>query len=222
MSWTFWIDRGGTFTDIVARTPDGRRITRKWLSVDPGQYDDAAVHGMRAMMGVAPGAPFPAHAVDAIKMGTTVATNALLERKGAPTVLAITAGFADALTIGTQHRPQLFALRIVRPPPLHAVTVEIAERVDADGAVLTPLDEPAAARDLQRAFDDGYRAIAIVLMHGDRHPGHERRLAALARRIGFTQVSASHEVSPLIKLVPRGDTTVCDAYLSPVLGGYVG
>jgi 5-oxoprolinase (ATP-hydrolysing) len=218
MQWRFWIDRGGTFTDIVARAPDGAIRTTKLLSENPDRYEDAAVEGIRRLTGIANG-PLPP--LD-VRIGTTVATNALLERKGEPVLLAITAGFRDALTIGYQERPDLFALRITLPEPLHADVVEIAERVTAEGEVLLALDAEAARRDLQLSYDRGLRAIAIVLMHGYRHAAHEVALAQIARIIGFTQISVSHEVGPLIKLIGRGDTTVVDAYLSPVIGAYVG
>ncbi|MDZ5650626.1 hydantoinase B/oxoprolinase family protein [Nitrospirillum sp. BR 11828] len=216
--WEFWVDRGGTFTDIVARRPDGRLLTAKLLSENPEQYQDAAVAGIRSLL--AAHADFPA-TIDAVKIGTTVATNALLERKGEPLVLAITRGHADALRIGYQARPRLFDRHIRLADSLYTRVVEVAERVDADGAVLTPLDEAATRRDLQAAYDAGYRAVAVVLMHGYRFDAHEGRVAAIARDIGYTQVSVSHETSRLIKLVRRGDTTVVDAYLSPVLRRYV-
>ncbi|HTU13355.1 MAG TPA: hydantoinase B/oxoprolinase family protein [Allosphingosinicella sp.] len=212
-AWTFSIDRGGTFTDIVAFAPDGTRIVRKYLSENPERYADAAVHGIREIAG--------GGAVGAVRMGTTVATNALLERKGEQVALAITAGLGDALRIGYQARPDIFARRIVLPAPLYGRVVEVDERVTASGEVLRPLDEAAARAGLQAAYDAGYRALAIVLMHGWRWTAHEARLAAMARGIGFTQVSASHEVEPLIKLIGRGDTAVVDAYLSPVLRLYV-
>ncbi|WP_375272530.1 hydantoinase B/oxoprolinase family protein [Sphingomonas sp.] len=215
--WQFWIDRGGTFTDVVARDPAGRLTTAKLLSEDPGRYDDAAVHAIRQLTGVAEGDLPPAD----IRLGTTVATNALLERKGAPTLLAITRGFRDALVIGYQDRPDIFARHIRRADPLYARVVEVDERVDADGGVVRALDRDAAARAFQAAYDDGLRAVAIVLVHGYRYPANEAALADIARAIGFTQVSVSHQVSPLIKLVARGDTAVVDAYLSPVLGSYV-
>ncbi|MEL6374376.1 MAG: hydantoinase/oxoprolinase N-terminal domain-containing protein, partial [Pseudomonadota bacterium] len=219
--WQFWVDRGGTFTDIVARTPDGSLRTHKLLSENPERYDDAAVHGIREMLDVAPDAPMPAGHIEAVKMGTTVATNALLERKGEPTLLAITRGFADLLRIGYQHRPRLFDLHIRLPDVLYRDVVEVSERVDADGSIVTPLDEAAARRDLEAAFAQGLRAVAIALMHGYRHSAHEARIAEIAREVGFTQVSVSHQVSPLMKLISRGDTTVVDAYLSPVLARYV-
>ncbi len=213
--WEFWIDRGGTFTDIVARTPDGRLLTHKLLSENPERYRDAATAGIAALRA---GSDAP---VDAVKMGTTVATNALLERKGEPTVLAITRGHGDALRIGWQARPRLFDRKIVLPEQLYTRTIEIDERVTTEGEVLRPLDEAKARDDLQAAFDAGFRAVAVVLMHGYRHTAHELRVAEIARQIGFTQVSVSHEVGALIKLVGRGDTTVADAYLSPVLRRYV-
>jgi 5-oxoprolinase (ATP-hydrolysing) len=219
--WQFWIDRGGTFTDVVARRPDGTLTTHKLLSENPERYGDAAVHGIREILGLAPGAPIPAAMVEAVRMGTTVATNALLERKGERTVLAITRGFGDALRIAYQNRPKLFVRHIVLPAAVYERVVEIEERVGARGEPVLPLDLASAERDLAAAYADGIRACAIVLLHGYRYPEHERRLAALARAIGFPQVSVSHEVSPLMKLVSRGDTTVVDAYLSPILRRYV-
>jgi len=221
MDWQFWIDRGGTFTDIVARRSDGSLATHKLLSESPGQYRDAALAGMRHLMGLAPDASLPAGAIGAIKMGTTVATNALLERKGEPTVLAITRGFGDALRIAYQNRPQLFARQIVLPELLYGEVIELDERIGAHGEVVTPLDEDAARAALAQARGRGYRAIAIVCMHGYRYHQHEARVAELARAAGFAQVSVSHQVSPMMKLVARGDTTVVDAYLSPVLRRYV-
>ncbi|MFI6289693.1 hydantoinase B/oxoprolinase family protein [Streptomyces sp. NPDC051018] len=219
--WEFWIDRGGTFTDIVGRRPDGRLVTRKLLSHDPERYRDAAVAGIRLLLGLGPGEPVPAERVASVKMGTTVATNALLERRGEPTVLVITEGFGDALRIAYQNRPEIFDRRIVLPEAVYERVVEVPERVDARGTVVRPLDLPAVAERLSRAYEDGFRSAAVVLMHGYRHPGHERRIAEAAHDLGFTQVSCSHEVSPLIKLIPRGDTTVVDAYLSPILRRYV-
>ena len=221
MDWQFWIDRGGTFTDIVARRPDGSLATHKLLSEHPERYRDAALAGIRHLMDVAPGAPLPVRQIGAIKMGTTVATNALLERKGEPTVLAITRGFRDALRIAYQNRPLLFARQIVLPELLYGEVIEIGERIGAHGDVVTALDETAARAALIKAHRRGLRSIAIVLMHGYRHHAHEARVAQLAREAGFTQVSVSHEVSPLMKLVARGDTTVVDAYLSPILRRYV-
>jgi 5-oxoprolinase (ATP-hydrolysing) len=219
--WQFWIDRGGTFTDVVARRPDGVLETLKLLSENPERYRDAAVHGIRQILGLAPEAAIPGHAIDAVKMGTTVATNALLERRGERTVLAVTRGFGDALRIAYQNRPKLFVRNIVLPTLLYERVIEIDERIGAHGQVVRPLDADAAERALRAAYAEGIRACAIVLMHGYRHTDHERSLAELARAIGFTQVSVSHEVSPLMKLVSRGDTTVVDAYLSPILRRYV-
>ncbi len=219
--WQFWIDRGGTFTDIVARRPDGSLVTRKLLSENPERYRDAAVHGMRELLGLAPRTQIPAGAIDAVKMGTTVATNALLERKGERTVLVITKGFADALRIAYQNRPKLFVRRIELPSLLYERVIEADERMGAHGELVRPLDLAAARRDLEVARAAGIEAVAIVLLHGYRFPQHERALAALARELRFGQVSVSHEVSPLMKLVSRGDTTVVDAYLSPILRRYV-
>jgi 5-oxoprolinase (ATP-hydrolysing) len=215
-NWSFSIDRGGTFTDIVARAPGGRVHIVKLLSDNPEQYDDAAVEGIRRLIAEHGAAP-----IDAVKMGTTVATNALLERKGEPLLLAITAGLGDALRIGYQSRPDIFARRIILPESLYGRVLEVDERVKADGEVLRPIDLAAARAGLRSAFEEGYRAVAIVLMHGWRWTAHEAAVAEAAREIGFTQVSASHQVGPLIKLVGRGDTTVVDAYLSPVLRRYV-
>src|SRR5471032_1440605 len=221
MEWQFWIDRGGTFTDIVTRKPDGALITHKLLSENPEQYRDAAVAGIRQLLGIAAEAPIPVEQIDAVKMGTTVATNALLERKGEPTVLAITRGFRDALRIAYQNRPQLFARHIVLPELLYGEVIEIDERMGAHGEVVTLLDEAAAQAALAQAHARGLRSIAIVFMHGYRYPAHEAAVAELERQAGFTQVSVSHEVSPMMKLVARGDTTVVDAYLSPILRRYV-
>ncbi|HEX8786236.1 MAG TPA: hydantoinase B/oxoprolinase family protein [Telluria sp.] len=221
MDWQFWIDRGGTFTDIVARRPDGALVTHKLLSENPEQYRDAAVAGIRHLLGLAPGAALPAGAVEAVKMGTTVATNALLERKGEPTLLAITRGFHDALRIAYQNRPRLFDRHIVLPELLYARVVEIEERIGAHGELVQALDEAQARQALQAAFDAGLRSIAIVFMHGYRYGQHEEAVARIARAIGFTQVSTSHAASPMMKLVARGDTTVVDAYLSPILRRYV-
>ncbi|HTD90781.1 MAG TPA: hydantoinase/oxoprolinase family protein, partial [Burkholderiales bacterium] len=219
--WQFWIDRGGTFTDIVACAPDGMLLTHKLLSENAEQYDDAALAGIRDVLGVARDAPIPAERIAAVKMGTTIATNALLERKGEPAALFITRGFRDALRIGYQNRPRIFDRHIVLPEMLYCAVHEIDERIGAHGEVLTPLDLSQTQRELQAAYAQGLRACAIVLMHGYRYPQHERQIADLARESGFTQVSVSHEVSPLMKLVSRGDTTVADAYLSPVLRRYV-
>jgi 5-oxoprolinase (ATP-hydrolysing) len=219
--WEFWIDRGGTFTDVVARHPDGRLSTHKLLSENPERYRDAAVHGIRTVMGLAPGDAIPEGAIGAVKMGTTVATNALLERKGERVLLLITEGFADLLRIGYQTRPRLFDLEIRRPDQLYETVAELSERLDADGRVLRPLDEGAARAALQAAFDTGIRAVAIACLHTYLNPVHEARVAEIAAEVGFTQISASHRTSRLIKLVGRGDTTVVDAYLSPILRRYV-
>jgi 5-oxoprolinase (ATP-hydrolysing) len=219
--WQFWIDRGGTFTDIVARRPDGTLATHKLLSENPEQYRDAAVAGIRHLLGVKKDAPIPVAQIDAVKMGTTVATNALLERKGEPTVLAITRGFRDQLRIAYQNRPRIFDREIKLPELLYSEVVEIDERIGAHGEIVTPLDDAQAHAALKAAWNKGFRAIAIVLLHGYRYTEHERRVAAMAHEIGFTQISVSHEVSPLMKIVSRGDTTVVDAYLSPVLRRYV-
>ena len=219
--WQFWIDRGGTFTDVVARRPDGVLVTHKLLSENPGRYADPAIAAIRHLLGVAPGQPIPGYRIEAVRLGTTVATNALLERKGEPTVLIITRGFRDALRIAYQNRPRLFDRQIVLPELLYSRVIEARERVAADGEVLIPLDEAGAGRALRAAYADGFRAVAIVCLHGYRFPAHEQRIGQIARGIGFTQVSLSGETSPLMKLVPRGDTTVADAYLSPILGRYV-
>jgi 5-oxoprolinase (ATP-hydrolysing) len=221
-AWDFWIDRGGTFTDVVARRPDGTLAAHKLLSENPGAYGDPAVQGIRDLLGLAPGEPIPAGRIGTIKMGTTVATNALLERKGGRTLLVTTKGFRDALKIGYQARPNIFARHIIKPDMLFERVVEVAERVRNDGTVEAAPDLAAVRADLERARADGIEAVAIVFMHSYHHPRHEREVAALARAMGFPQVSVSHEVSPLIKLVGRGDTTVVDAYLSPILRRYVG
>jgi 5-oxoprolinase (ATP-hydrolysing) len=220
-TWDFWIDRGGTFTDVVGRRPDGTLVAHKLLSENPGAYGDAAVHGIRVLLGVKPGASFPAERIGAVKMGTTVATNALLERKGERTALVTTKGFRDALKIGYQARPNIFAKRIVKPDMLFERVIEVDERVRADGTIEQAPDLAAIGIALESARNDGLDAVAIVFMHAYHYPAHEQQVAKLARDLGFAQVSVSHEVSPLIKLVSRGDTTVVDAYLSPILRGYV-
>ena len=219
--WQFWIDRGGTFTDIVARQPDGSIVTHKLLSENPEHYRDAAVAGIRHLLGLAAHEPITPDRVECVKMGTTVATNALLERKGEPTALVITRGFRDALRIGYQNRPRLFDRHIVLPELLYSRVIEVDERMGAHGDRLMPLDEAALERSMLDLRAQGLRSVAIVFMHGYRYPGHEQAAAAMARRIGFEQVSTSHETSPLMKLVSRGDTTVVDAYLSPILRRYV-
>ena len=220
-AWEFWIDRGGTFTDIVARRPDGSLKTRKLLSENPDRYADAAVQGIRDCLGLGPDDDLPAGAISAVKMGTTVATNALLERKGERVLLLITEGFRDLLRIGTQARPALFDLHIRRPDLLYEAVDEVPGRLDAEGAEVAPLDEAAARAALRRAYAGGLRAVAIAFLHAHVNPDHEARVAALAAEEGFTQISASHRVSRLAKLVARGDTTVVDAYLSPILRRYV-
>ncbi|MFY7781919.1 MAG: hydantoinase/oxoprolinase N-terminal domain-containing protein, partial [Tagaea sp.] len=219
--WQFWIDRGGTFTDIVAKRPDGALLTHKLLSENPERYKDAALQGIRELLGLGPDADLSAAPIEAVKMGTTVATNALLERKGERVALAITKGFKDQLRIAYQNRPKLFVRRIVLPELLYETAIEIDERVDAHGAVLRPLDEDKARADLVAVHAKGFRAVAIVLLHGYRYPAHEKRLGEIARDVGFEQVSISHEVSPLMKMVGRGDTTVGDADVSPILRRYV-
>ncbi|MDE1173430.1 MAG: hydantoinase B/oxoprolinase family protein [Parvibaculaceae bacterium] len=219
--WDFWIDRGGTFTDIVARDPEGRLHTHKLLSENPERYEDAALQGIRDLLGVAPGADLPGGRIGAVKMGTTVATNALLERQGAPVLLLTSEGFADALAIGYQNRPHLFRLKLEKPGLLYARATGVPERVTAEGEVLQPLDEELTRRVLAEAYGEGIRAVAILFMHGYRYPAHEAAAARIAAEIGFTQISTSHGTSPLMKFVARGDTTVVDAYLSPILRRYV-
>ncbi len=219
--WDFWIDRGGTFTDVIGRDPQGHVHARKVLSENPGAYDDAALEGIRRLLGVGSTDPIPAGRIASVKMGTTVATNALLERKGEATALVITKGLRDQLEIGYQARPDIFAKKIVKPEMLYTRVLEADERVRADGTVETPLDLAALRNDLERALTDGIRAVAIVFMHAYAFPEHEKQAAALARELGFQQISVSHEISPLIKIVGRGDTTVADAYLSPILRRYV-
>ncbi len=219
--WEFWIDRGGTFTDLVARRPDGTLAVHKLLSENPGRYDDPAVAGIRHLLSVPSGEPIPAERISVVRLGTTVATNALLERKGEPTVLVITAGFADALRIGYQERPAIFARQIIRPEMVYSRVIEAAERVGPHGEVIVPLDAERVAQDLRAAYAEGFRSVAVVCMHGYRYPAHEKRIGECARAIGFTQVSESHATSPLMKFVSRGDTTLVDAYLSPIIARYV-
>ncbi|MFN6277218.1 MAG: hydantoinase B/oxoprolinase family protein [Alphaproteobacteria bacterium] len=220
-AWQFWIDRGGTFTDIVARDPAGRLSTLKLLSENPERYGDAAVAGIRQCLGLAAGAPIPPGLIEAVKMGTTVATNALLERKGERVLLLVNRGFADLLRIGNQARPRLFDLDVRLPELLHERAVEIGGRVAVDGTELEALDEAGARDALRAAYQEGLRAVAILMMHAWAHTAHEERLGAIAREVGFTQISLSHRASPLPRIVPRGDTTVVDAYLSPILRRYV-
>lgn len=219
--WQFWIDRGGTFTDIVARRPDGHLLTHKLLSEHPQRYRDAAVAGIRALLGIADDQPIPVEQVDAVRMGTTVATNALLERKGERTLLVITQGFRDALRIAYQNRPRIFDRHIALPEMLYERVIEVDERVTADGTILRAPDLASLDTHLRQAHADGIRAVAVVCLHSYLYPAHERQIGELAQRIGFSQISLSSEVSPLMKLVPRGDTAVVDAYLSPVLHRYI-
>ncbi|HEY9207953.1 MAG TPA: hydantoinase/oxoprolinase family protein, partial [Acidovorax sp.] len=219
--WQFWIDRGGTFTDVVGKRPDGSLVTHKLLSENPAQYKDAAVAGIRHLLGLKPGEPMTPALVECVKMGTTVATNALLERKGEPTLLITTRGFKDALRIAYQNRPRLFDRRIVLPELLYSRVIEAQERVGAHGEVIEPLDEAHLKERLWAAYDAGLRSVAIVFMHGWRYTAHEQAAARLAEQAGFTQISTSHATSPMMKFVSRGDTTVVDAYLSPILRRYV-
>ncbi len=219
--WQFWIDRGGTFTDVVARSPEGKLITHKLLSEAPGHYSDAAMHGIRQILGLPKNAALPTEWIESVKMGTTVGTNALLERKGERTVLLITRGFGDALRIGYQNRPDIFAQKIELPEQLYEKVIEVSGRYGADGEEIESLDLEAARKELKSAFESGIKSAAIVLMHAYRFPEHELLLGELVQEIGFTQISLSHQASPLIKLVSRGETTVVDAYLSPVLRRYV-
>ncbi len=220
-NWCFWIDRGGTFTDVVAQSPKGELRAHKLLSDNPQHYDDAAIQGMRDILGVQDEDALPSHLISSIKMGTTVATNALLERRGEKTVFVTSRGLADVLRIGYQNRPDLFARHIVLPEMLYSSVIEIDERMGAHGEVVRPLDLSSAGEKLQSAFDEGYRCIAIALMHGYRYPRHEQALAQVATDIGYQQVSLSHSTSPLVKIVSRADTTVLDAYLSPILRRYI-
>lgn len=219
--WDFWIDRGGTFTDVIGRDPEGALHARKMLSENPEAYRDAAVAGIRTVLKLKPGEPVPAGLVNEVRMGTTVATNALLERKGARVALITTRGFRDALAIGYQARADIFARDIKKPEALYDAVVELDERILTDGTVEIPLDDSTVKNALETLKTDGYDAISIVFMHAYRHPDHEARVAAIARAMGFSQISVSHEISPLVKFVGRGDTTVVDAYLSPILSRYV-
>ena len=218
-AWRFYVDRGGTFTDVVAQAPDGTLSCLKLLSQD-ARYDDAALEVIRRCLGLAAAAPIPPTRIAELRMGTTVATNALLERKGERVLLVTTRGFKDQLRIGYQNRPKLFALKIERPDMLYAGVIEADERVSAEGEVLRPLDDDGLRKDLAAARSDGFTACAIVFLHGYRYPAHERRAAELARALGFSQISMSHDTVPLMKFVSRADTTVADAYLSPVLDRY--
>ena len=219
--WQFWIDRGGTFTDIVAKSPEGKIIVDKLLSENPEQYEDAPIQGIRDILGIEKDRPIPTETIGVVKMGTTVATNALLERKGDRVVFVTTKGFKDALRIGYQNRPDIFALQIVLPEMLYETVIEVSERYNAQGEELQSVNKEQVKQDLQAAFDLGIRSCAIVFMHSYRYPKHELEVGKIAEEIGFTQISLSHQVSPLIKFVSRGDTTVVDAYLSPILRRYV-
>jgi 5-oxoprolinase (ATP-hydrolysing) len=219
--WQFYIDRGGTFTDIVAKNPQDEIIVYKLLSENPERYEDAPIQGIRDLMGIGLEQPIPTESIEVVKMGTTVATNALLERKGDRTVLLITKGFKDALRIGYQNRPDIFARQIILPSMLYESVIEVDERYDASGNELQPIASEAVRQDLRSAFQKGIKGCAIVFLHGYRYPQHELQVAAIAREIGFTQISISHQVSPLIKLVSRGDTTVVNAYLTPILRRYI-
>ena len=219
--WQFWIDRGGTFTDVVAKKPDGSLLTHKLLSENPEQYRDAAVAGIRYLLGLKPGEPISPDVVNCVKMGTTVATNALLERKGEPTLLVTTRGFRDALRIAYQNRPRLFDRQIVLPELLYSAVIEAQERVGAQGEVIQPLDEALLKTELTAQYRQGLRSVAVVFMHGWRYTAHEKAARRIAQEVGFTQISTSHETSPMMKFVSRGDTTVVDAYLSPILRRYV-
>ncbi|MBE9145168.1 hydantoinase B/oxoprolinase family protein [Planktothrix mougeotii] len=220
-TYQFWIDRGGTFTDIVARKPDGSLTTHKLLSENPQRYSDAVIQGIREILELSPEQPIPSELISEVKMGTTVATNALLERKGDRTLLIITQGFKDALRIGYQNRPNIFARQIILPEMLYEQVIEVEERYTAQGKELIPLNLEPLKPQLKQAYQTGIRSCAIVLMHGYRYPHHEQQIATLAQEIGFTQISVSHQISPLMKLVSRGDTTVVDAYLSPILKRYI-
>ncbi|HUU25618.1 MAG TPA: hydantoinase B/oxoprolinase family protein [Methyloceanibacter sp.] len=220
-TWQFFIDRGGTFTDVVARAPDGRLHTTKLLSENPENYEDAAIAGIADLIGMPRRKRLPPEQIGSVRMGTTVATNALLERKGDPLLLIVSRGFRDALEIGYQARPKIFARKIEKPSMLYTRVAEVPERVRADGTVEVPLDLDATGAVLEAARKDGIDAVAIVFMHAYAYPEHEHEAARLAQELGFAQISASHEVSPLVKFVGRGDTAVVDAYLSPLLRRYV-
>ncbi|SVB17607.1 uncharacterized protein METZ01_LOCUS170461, partial [marine metagenome] len=219
--WQFWLDRGGTFTDVIGKSADGKIISCKLLSENPEQYKDAAIQGIRNLLSLSASDNIPMDRIESIKMGTTVATNALLEREGERTLLAITKGFGDILRIGYQQRPKIFAIDIQLPDMLYSEVIEIDERLDVNGNIIKELDTNHSIKQLKNAYDKGYRSIAIVLLHGYRYQEHESKLKGIAESIGFEQISVSHEVSPLMKIVPRGDTTVVDAYLSPILRRYV-
>ncbi len=220
-AWQFWIDRGGTFTDIVARAPDGRLFQNKLLSEDPEHYQDAAIAGIRRLLELKDGETIAPGRIVAVKMGTTVGTNALLTGHGEPTLLVTTRGFRDALEIGDQARPDIFALDIRKPAPLHTRVIEADERIDAQGQVLAPLDTDALSAALRQAREAGLQACAIAFLHSWKNPAHELAAGELARAAGYTQISLSHQASPLIKFVPRAETAILDATLSPPLRRYV-
>ena len=219
--WQFWIDRGGTFTDVIAISPQDELLTHKILSENPDQYDDAAIEGIRLLLKLEKNQRIPSNKIEVVKMGTTVATNALLERKGSKTLLVVNDGFEDVLRIGYQNRPDLFALNIHLPEQLYHEVIELPGRVDANGATITAVDKELAKKEFNRFYDMGIRSMAIVLMHGYRYKSNEKLLLKIAREVGFQQISVSHEVSPLIKFISRGDITVIDAYLSPILDQYI-
>ena len=219
--WQFWVDRGGTFTDIIGRAPSGQLVIRKLLSVNPDHYRDATLEGIRQILGLASNALIPQTLVHCVKMGTTVATNALLERKGELTALVTTQGFRDSLRIAYQNRPQIFDRHIRLPELLFSEVIEVSERITAQGAVLTPLDELQLGISFHELRTKGFNSVAIVFMHAYAYPAHELRAGELALEAGFKQISLSHQVAPVIKLISRGDTTVVDAYLTPVLKGYI-
>jgi len=219
--WQFFVDRGGTFTDIIALAPDRNIRILKLLSDNPKKYEDAIVYGIRDVLGLQDDEILPVDTIDVVRLGSTVATNALLERKGAKTALVTTKGFADALRIGYQNRPDLFALNIVLPGVLYSRVIEVDERIGAQGEILLPLNIEQASKELERVKEDDFESIAVVFMHGYRYDTHERQVGELALKFGFQHISLSHEVSPLIKFVGRGDTTVADAYLSPAIKSYL-
>ncbi len=221
MAWEFWIDRGGTFTDLIARAPDGRLICRKLLSDAPQRYQDAATAGIRQILGLGAEEPIPPGTIRAVRMGTTVGTNALLTRTGEPVLLLVTAGFADQLSIGDQARPDIFALEIVKPAPLYQRVAEVRERLDASGAVVMPLDEADLVQRLEAGLREGFRSCAIAFLHSWRNPSHELRAGEIARELGYTQVSLSHQTSPLVRFLPRAETAVLDAHLTPPVRRYV-